>query len=175
MILPGLALYSALRDDGVEKEAALAEVQSLLLQAPSLLSATIAPLRFTPDPFRVLRLVNKASLAVAYPFEGWDTEIVADTQNTFAFDISRCYYLDVFAAHGVPELTALYCQLDDVAFERLPPCVRWERTATLGRGGQCCDFRWSRNACGCEAGDQPHVNAHIPVRLKGAHYRTAST
>jgi predicted ArsR family transcriptional regulator len=45
---------------------------------------------------------------------------------------------------GAPELTPLYCQMDDLLFEALPPEIRWERTKTLGRGDEICDFRWTR-------------------------------
>jgi hypothetical protein len=50
----------------------------------------------------------------------------------------------MFTAYGAPELTPLYCQGDDSLFEGLPASITWERTKTLGRVDDCCDFRWCR-------------------------------
>ena len=71
-------------------------------------------------------------------------EMVADDNHCFAFNVFRCFYLDVLTAYGAPELTPLYCKLDDLTYEMLPPSITWERTGALGRGDDCCDFRWCR-------------------------------
>jgi hypothetical protein len=57
----------------------------------------------------------------------------------------RCFCLSVLSSYGAEELTALYCQTDDPLYEVLPPAITWQRTRTLGRGDECCDFRWQRN------------------------------
>ena len=80
--------------------------------------------------------------AALFPAQGWDIQMMEDSHQRFAFTISRCFYLDVLKAYGAPELTAHFCQLDDIAYAALPPQVRWERTTTLGRGGPNCDFCW---------------------------------
>lgn len=56
-----------------------------------------------------------------------------------------CFYLNVLTAYGAPELTPVYCQMDDLLYGALSPSVRWRRTKTLGRGDDCCDFCWSRS------------------------------
>ena len=38
------------------------------------------------------------------------------------------------------------CGGDDVVFPALAPSITWERTMTLGRGDDCCNFRWCRGA-----------------------------
>jgi hypothetical protein len=47
-------------------------------------------------------------------------------------------------AYGAPELMPHICAFDDWMFETLPPSIAWERTTTLGRGGNRCDFCWGR-------------------------------
>jgi hypothetical protein len=71
-------------------------------------------------------------------------EPVEDNDRCFAYDVHRCFYLDVLTAYGAPELTALYCKMDDLMYEALPPTITWERAKTLGRGDDRCDFRWCR-------------------------------
>ncbi len=55
------------------------------------------------------------------------------------YDITGCFYLNVLALYGVPELTAHFCAGDDLLYAKLET-VAWERTETLGKGGPRCNF-----------------------------------
>ncbi|NOZ50449.1 MAG: L-2-amino-thiazoline-4-carboxylic acid hydrolase [Chloroflexi bacterium] len=148
-ILPTLALYQVLQEDedGTSPEEVLAEVARLLevamrdrLLRRSQLFAHI------PRPFAAFRLSARWFMRLLFPSSGWDMEVVEDNDHCFAFNVRRCFYLDVLSTYGPPELTKLFCGLDDLAYEALPPAIRWQRTKTLGRGDDCCDFRWCRTA-----------------------------
>ncbi|HEU5102344.1 MAG TPA: L-2-amino-thiazoline-4-carboxylic acid hydrolase [Roseiflexaceae bacterium] len=80
----------------------------------------------------------------SYPKEGWTTQWVADDDQRLAFNIRRCLYLDTLMAYDAPELMPHICAFDDWMFETLPPTIAWERTTTLSRGGDRCDFYWRR-------------------------------
>ena len=150
-LLPGLALYQVLGQESSEREAVLAEVGSLLALGSvfrafrTSLKLHMLPLKLhLPSlPFALFRRAVRISL-LAYPREGWKIDQIEQSRDSIAFTISRCFYLDVLTAYGAPELTPLYCQLDDLAYADVFPAIRWERTKTLGRGDDCCDFRWSR-------------------------------
>lgn len=144
-ILPGLALYQVLRKDSSDRDAALAETGSLLAigATPRALRRVMRLLAYLPQPFALFRQILKLSL-LAYPRQGWAIEQGEQGTSSFAFTVSRCFYLDILTAYGAPELTPLYCQLDDLAYADVSPSIRWERTKTLGRGDDRCDFRWSR-------------------------------
>ena len=47
-------------------------------------------------------------------------------------------------AHGCPELCRVYCENDNIAFSGLLPRIRFQRSGTLGTGGDCCDFHFFR-------------------------------
>ena len=51
--------------------------------------------------------------------------------------------MNVLTACGAPELTAHLCAIDDLLYGDLPG-ISWERTKTLGRGDDRCDFRFCR-------------------------------
>ena len=144
-LLPGLALYQALREEQSERDAALSETGLLLAlgSTSKALNLLMNMRKYLPLPFALFRQIVRVSL-LAYPQQGWDIERREDSENSFAFNIHCCFYLDVLTAYGAPELTAMFCQLDDLAYAALSPSIRWERTKTLGRGDACCDFRWSR-------------------------------
>jgi hypothetical protein len=144
-ILPGLALYETLKEDatqrGAERTTALAEA-GMLLERLDVLGPRLPLLRHVPFAFGLFRRFTRLTLLL-YPSTGYDIQMVEDTPTSIAFNMRRCFYLDVLTAYHAPELTAHYCHLDDVAFGALPPRITWERTTTLGCGGNCCDFRWS--------------------------------
>jgi hypothetical protein len=142
-ILPGLSIYKALRDNNASQEKALAEVETLfrgvfmrrMLQGIRLLN-------YLPDPFPIVKPALKRMTIEEY-LPG-SQEIIADSPDCFAVNIYRCYIFDILTRHNAPELTRLYCNTDDWLSEAMPK-VRWERTKTLGRGDECCDFRWCRS------------------------------
>ena len=41
---------------------------------------------------------------------------------------------------GCPELCRCFCDSDDITYDGLHPKLIWQRTMTLGRGGDRCDF-----------------------------------
>ncbi|MBP7689858.1 MAG: L-2-amino-thiazoline-4-carboxylic acid hydrolase [Thermoflexales bacterium] len=147
-ILPGLTLYQVLLAEGNDQAAALAEVEQLLYASAvrSGLRQTVAALKFLPEPFTLLRPVVRAAMRFGFPAAGWETDWLEDSDQRIAFNIRRCFYLDTLTTYGAPELTPLFCRMDDVVYEALPASIRWERTGTLGRGNDRCDFCYRHTA-----------------------------
>ena len=42
--------------------------------------------------------------------------------------------------YGCPELCRCFCNSDDISYTGLHPKLIWERSMTLGRGNDRCDF-----------------------------------
>ncbi|NJO84206.1 MAG: L-2-amino-thiazoline-4-carboxylic acid hydrolase, partial [Blastochloris sp.] len=143
-ILPGLALYQVMCTALGDQQKALAEVDALFTAAPSILGRWVGLLRYLPGSFTLLRRIIRWGMRVGFPPEGWAMTWRADNDTCLAFDIRRCFYLDTLTAYGAPELTVCYCASDDRAFAMLPPSIAWERTRTLGRGADDCNFCWRR-------------------------------
>jgi len=144
-ILPGLALYQTLCEENDDQDAALAEMEALFKatfgRPPKLMSL----LGFLPNPLAFFRRMMPWNLRFAFPSQGWKMEVAENSDRCFGFNVHRCFYLDMLTTYGVPELTALYCKTDDWLFEGLPLAMTWERTRTLGRGDDVCDFRWCQS------------------------------
>lgn len=160
-LLPGLALYMTLKEDaarrGVAQAAALAETGEILTHM-DVLGPVLRFLRRLPLGIAVYRLMFPPMMAL-FPASGWDIRFEENSRRRIAFKISRCFYLDVLTAYGAPELTAQFCQIDDIAYKEMTPAIRWERATTLGRGGPYCDFCW--RVAGAE---QPQrADARVPV------------
>ncbi|MEA3441735.1 MAG: L-2-amino-thiazoline-4-carboxylic acid hydrolase [Chloroflexota bacterium] len=143
-ILPGLALYQVLREEGQAVEVALSTVERLVDEARRGKRLPIVVLGRLPIFYQVLRRMTPNFLTRNFPARGWEIEWVEDSESSLAFNMRSCFYLEIFQSYGAPELTLVYCKMDDLLFDDVSPYVRWERTGTLARGDDVCDFRWTR-------------------------------
>jgi hypothetical protein len=153
-ILPGLALYQILLEEGEDQEATLAEVEQMFEISFGQIRKGMPLLDRVPNTFDLFRWLTRWSLKNQFS-PGWEIEWVEDSEQSIAFNMHSCFYLNVLTAYGAPELTRVYCQMDDLLYEALPPSIAWQRTKTLGRGDDCCDFCWSR---GTESMSKEEVN-----------------
>lgn len=74
-----------------------------------------------------------------------ETEVVELTDDTFAFDVIRCRYAELYRSLGLQELGAtLSCNRDGALIEGFNPDVEFTRTQTIMGGATHCDFRFRR-------------------------------
>ncbi len=86
-------------------------------------------------------LVNKTG------FTRWNTmEVVERTERRFELKITRCLYHELAASLGIPEITPVICQIDNVGFNSyLPEEVRFHRGGPghrISDGAKECRFIW---------------------------------
>jgi hypothetical protein len=141
-VLPGLSIYKATLGDNDNQQRVLVEMDALFRAAFfTKRMQGIRLLNYLSDPFSIVKPILKMMTKDEY-LPG-SQEIIEDSKDCFALNVYRCFILDTLEKHQAKELTALYCNSDDWLAEVLPK-ISWERTKTLGRGGDCCDFRWCR-------------------------------
>ena len=73
---------------------------------------------------------------------------VQDDGRSF-INIQKCFFNDFFRANGMPEVTPIFCAMDNLWAEELEkPCygVRFERPTTLAQGGDMCRFQFSKRS-----------------------------
>lgn len=142
-ILPVLALYQVLRDCTGDQEAALMAVEEMVAEANRTKLCAVSFIGRFPFFFNLLRRMTPSTLSRNFPPEGWQIEWVENSDKSVAFNIHSCFYLDTLKEYGAPELTQVFCKMDDIFYKDISSSVRWERTGTLARGDQLCDFRWT--------------------------------
>lgn len=64
--------------------------------------------------------------------------------NGFGFDTTECPFHDLMLKYGHPALGKRFCAIDEYMYGEIPH-VRFERTGTLCRGYERCDFRFYWN------------------------------
>ena len=72
-----------------------------------------------------------------------DTQVVEDTDSTFAINMTRCRFAEYFRAIGAADVGALLtCGVDFPTEAVLRPDWEFRRSQTIMGGASHCDFRW---------------------------------
>ncbi len=72
-----------------------------------------------------------------------ETRVVELSDDSFAFDVTRCRYAEMYRTLGLEELGAtLSCNRDGALIEGFNPNVEFTRTQTIMGGADRCDFRF---------------------------------
>ncbi len=79
----------------------------------------------------------------------WETDdalkiaVKERTATTYAFDVVRCRYAEMYKAMGLGEIGHLLsCQRDGTFCQGYDPKLRMTRSQTIMQGASCCDFRY---------------------------------
>jgi len=76
-------------------------------------------------------------------------DVIEQSQDAFAFDVTRCRYAEFYKELGEPELGfLLVCSADFNTAEGFGADVELQRTQTIMQGASHCDFRYRRTAGG---------------------------
>lgn len=90
-----------------------------------------------------MRMLPKMALSLFGRECGFDyTDYRAD-KTTLAMNMTRCPYCKYARLLGCEALLPTFCESDFATYGDLPG-IRFERTSTLGTGGEMCDFRFVR-------------------------------
>jgi L-2-amino-thiazoline-4-carboxylic acid hydrolase len=79
--------------------------------------------------------------------EALDYEIIEQSQDAFAMDVTGCRYAEFYKELGEPELGfLLVCSADFDTADGFDPDIRLTRTQTIMQGASHCDFRYRRES-----------------------------
>ena len=140
-IYPGIAVYEAMRSEGISQEKAAWYIREYFQR----LAAKRVP--FFQRAIKTFGLARKfPHLFMAgvkkscQPNAGFVYELPESHDNEARINIVRCPYFEICKRYGCPEITSAYCDSDDAGYGNLHPNLIWGRTKTIGHGGDCCDF-----------------------------------
>lgn len=141
----GLALFSALRQEGLEQETAVDEVARLVWEPLKLVGSIVSLYKHTPAPMMLWKATVKLVANTIQGPPAWEyTWLGPSAGFDFGINITYCAYWEYFKQMNAPEVGRAYCQGDNYIAEHLAPAVEFHRTKTLATGGDCCDFRFRR-------------------------------
>ena len=74
-----------------------------------------------------------------------DYDVIEQSEDAFAFDVTRCRYAEFYKELGEPELGfLLVCSADFDTAEGFGGDIELARTQTIMQGAPHCDFRYRR-------------------------------
>ncbi len=74
---------------------------------------------------------------------GWDVEFPKCPKDTFSMITHSCIYHQIFSKYGMPEMTAVFCKVDDILYCELPR-AQFLYTEQIGTGGSMCDYTFKK-------------------------------
>lgn len=139
-ILPGIAAYETLQTV-MPKEEALQTVHGYVEQLAKKTHKYLVAVLRVPGLYRLVPGVFvQSTRSVFGPAAGFAAKELQTGNGIWRVDVTRCPYHDTCAEYGCPELCRCFCDSDDISYGGLHPKLVWQRTMTLGRGGDRCDF-----------------------------------
>lgn len=141
-ILPAVALYKALLE--LDPENALNSAHTVMMNLCKMGGAVAGKLMKMPGMKSLFMwllpkmAVNMFGESCGFQFENYEV-----SKKMLKMDMTACPYCRYAEILGCPELMPVFCDSDFATYGNLPG-IRFERTQTLGIGGSCCDFRFTR-------------------------------
>jgi hypothetical protein len=79
------------------------------------------------------------------PGGGIDLQILAQGDDRFDFNVTRCGYAELYKEWGLSDLGfQLQCSRDHTMLQGFIDDIELERSQTIMQGAACCDFRFRR-------------------------------
>ena len=139
-ILPGISAYETLQRV-MPKEEALQTVHGYVEHLARTSHKQLAALLHIPGLYRLVPGVFvKSTRSVFGPAAGFAPKELQTGNGVWRVDMMKCPYHDTCTEYGCPELCRCFCDSDDISYTGLHPKLIWERSMTLGRGNDRCDF-----------------------------------
>lgn len=89
----------------------------------------------------------RESLSAWTKDDALELEVLEQSDDRLAFNVTRCRYAEMYRALGLPDLGALLsCNRDFALIEGFNGDVTLTRTQTLLQGAACCDFRYAKKS-----------------------------
>ncbi len=138
-IFPSAAVYLTAKECLGEKTAA-GIVENAAVELTEALGRKLARLMRLPGMGSLfVRIWDPLVRKVFGPDNGFRNRFYPKRKGEYRMDVLACPYCRYFEELGCPELTRIYCENDDRTYGNLPGIV-FERTGTLGKGADRCDF-----------------------------------
>ena len=139
-ILPGIAAYETLQTV-LPKEQALQTVRGYVEQHAQNFRRTLTKLLRLPGLYRLVPGIFASMTKKHFrQSAGFAAKEYQTSGGVWRIDMTRCPYHDECVRCGCPELCHCFCDSDDITYDGLHPKLIWQRTMTLGRGDDGCDF-----------------------------------
>lgn len=142
-ILPRIALYKALVNDGFSEEDVYKHMQKYMIDIVAKQKhLSMVKMEKIPGFYSIY---SKIFLKVVRTTDLWESEQKND-KNSFDVTMKKCLWHTACVENGCADLCHLFCDVDNVTYGDLRK-IGFSRTKTLGYGADCCDFHFYKKVC----------------------------
>ena len=140
-IFPAMAVFDVLIQDGQSRQEAAAVTDELFSACMESAANMIRGLLKIPGLYRILpRIWKSAAFKLFSPEAGFEATVYDTPKSRVRFDMTSCPYYQTCRDLGCPEIAFTFCHTDDICYGNMHRKLKWNRTKTIARGGDCCDF-----------------------------------
>ena len=138
-IFPATAIYLTLKD-AIGQEKAYRLLEDAIVESCAGIAEKLAKLMKVPGMRSLfVKIWDPMVKKLFGPNNGFQNVFYPKKKGEYRMDVISCPYCRYFTELSCPELTKLYCEHDDQIYGNLPG-LKFERTGTLGKGADRCDF-----------------------------------
>ena len=140
-LYPCIGLYEGLQQAGVKPQTALQFLDRVWSLRAVKKARSIQKMLKIPGLYKLMpRIFKKVTLGQFGEAAGFYANFYDLGSSRCKFDMIRCLYCDLCQKYGCPELGPCFCHTDDVTSGHMHDKLLWNRTKTMGEGGDVCDF-----------------------------------
>ena len=141
-IYPSIAIFDALLNEGVGREEAEYFVTGYYRWRSSCMASKIKGLAKIPGLYKIVPKLFFSMTEKNFGSQaGFASEKKYLSKTEMCFDMVKCPYHDTCIKYGCPEIVKGFCDADDICYGNMHPKISWDRTKTIGRGDDICDFK----------------------------------
>ena len=138
-IFPAAAIYLTLKESIGQSEAYQVMENATFKTADAAAKKLKALLRLPGMRSLFVKMWDPLTRKMFGGKSGFQNVFYPKKKGEYRMDVVSCPYNRYFTELGCPELTKISCGADDHVYGDLPG-LKFERTTTIGRGGERCDF-----------------------------------
>ena len=138
-ILPSAAIYLSLKDV-IGREKAYRVIEDAAVRTCAGIEKKLQTMMKLPGMQSLfVRVWDPLTKKVFGAGNGFQNTFYPKKKGEYRMDVTACPYCRTFTELGCPELTRIFCENDERIYGHLPGLI-FERSGTLGKGAERCDF-----------------------------------
>ena len=145
LVFPVIALYKTLCMHGYRKASALGLMRTMTERAAQNTADVLAAQMRKIAPFRAFKRNIRNFMEYKFPSAGgWQCGGLDTGGSSIDFRIEECLYRTITARFGCPELCAVFCDYERIAFAGLLPKIEFSCGGRLSEGRDFCSFSFNK-------------------------------
>ena len=140
-IFPVAAAFKAFLNEGMDRDEAAKKANDCFLSLMEDIAVSIRKMMKIPGMYHLMPFMWKTAMPKLFREDsGFGFSFYPTGKDEVKFDMTNCPYYNICKKLDLLEIAPTFCSSDDICYGNMHPRLIWNRTKTIARGGDCCDF-----------------------------------